>query len=188
VLKFELSYIVTSLNPVPNAQVCVYLTVHITKLELQITFPKPLYISHFASIHWDPDDAENLDVCTACDLWDIATYNQRRQICVSFVADIDIKILGVPPLGAGHAFWKQWHMRRGEDYLFLPGFFLPGWCHPWMGDEMNGWMECFTKNDHDILYYIVIVSWRILVSLRGFFEDYICAWWNIWVLIILLLP
>ncbi len=36
----------TSLNPVPNAQVCAYLTVHITKLQLQTTFPKPLYISH----------------------------------------------------------------------------------------------------------------------------------------------
>jgi hypothetical protein len=33
----------TSLNPVPNAQVCVYLTIHITKLQLQTTFPKPLY-------------------------------------------------------------------------------------------------------------------------------------------------
>jgi hypothetical protein len=47
-------YIYTSLNPVPNAQVCVYLTIHITKLQLQTTFPKPLYISHFACIHWDP--------------------------------------------------------------------------------------------------------------------------------------
>jgi hypothetical protein len=28
--------ILTSLNHVPNAQVCVYLTVHITKLQLQI--------------------------------------------------------------------------------------------------------------------------------------------------------
>jgi hypothetical protein len=36
----------TSLNPVPNAQVCVYLTAHITKLQLQTTFPKPLYIPH----------------------------------------------------------------------------------------------------------------------------------------------
>jgi len=26
--------------------VCVYLTVHITKLQLQTTFPKPLYIPH----------------------------------------------------------------------------------------------------------------------------------------------
>jgi hypothetical protein len=47
-------YDVTSLNLVPNAQVCVYLTVHITKLQLQTTFPKPLYIRHFACIHQDP--------------------------------------------------------------------------------------------------------------------------------------
>jgi hypothetical protein len=44
---------VTSLNPMPNAQVCVYLTVHITKLQLQTTFPKPLYIPHSACIHRD---------------------------------------------------------------------------------------------------------------------------------------
>jgi len=44
----------TSLNPVPNAQVCLYLTVHITKLQLQTTFPKPLYIQHSACIHRDP--------------------------------------------------------------------------------------------------------------------------------------
>jgi len=25
--------------------------------------------------------------------------------------------------------------------------------------------------------YRVIISWRILVSFRGFFEDYIFAWW-----------
>jgi hypothetical protein len=35
-------------------QVCVYLTIHITKLQLQTTFPKPLYIPHFACIHLDP--------------------------------------------------------------------------------------------------------------------------------------
>jgi hypothetical protein len=44
----------TSLNPVPNEQVCVYLLVHITKLHLQTTFPKPLYIPHFTCIHGDP--------------------------------------------------------------------------------------------------------------------------------------
>jgi hypothetical protein len=41
----------TSVNPMPNAQVCVYLTIHITKLHIQTTFPKPLYIPHFAYIH-----------------------------------------------------------------------------------------------------------------------------------------
>ncbi len=36
--------------------------------------------------------------------------------------------------------------------------------------------------------YRVIISWRVLASFRGFFEDYVFAWWNIWVSIILLLP
>jgi len=36
--------------------------------------------------------------------------------------------------------------------------------------------------------YRVIISWRILVSFRDCFEDYIFAWWNIWVSIIILLP
>ncbi len=44
----------TSLNPMPNAQVCAYLMIHITKLQLQTTFPKPLYIPHSACIHQDP--------------------------------------------------------------------------------------------------------------------------------------
>jgi hypothetical protein len=43
---FLCHYSYTSLNPVPNAQVCVYLTLHITKLQLQTAFPKPLYIPH----------------------------------------------------------------------------------------------------------------------------------------------
>ncbi len=43
-----------SLNPVPNAQVCVHLTVHIKKLQLQTIVPKPLYIRHFTCIYRDP--------------------------------------------------------------------------------------------------------------------------------------
>jgi hypothetical protein len=44
----------TSLNHVPNAQVCVYLMVNNSKLQLQTTFPKPLYIPHSACNHRDP--------------------------------------------------------------------------------------------------------------------------------------
>jgi len=44
----------TSLNPMPNAQVCVHLTVHIIKLQLKTTCPKPLYIRHSICIYWDP--------------------------------------------------------------------------------------------------------------------------------------
>ncbi len=32
----------------------VHLTIHITKLDLRTTFPKPLYIRHFTCIHRDP--------------------------------------------------------------------------------------------------------------------------------------
>jgi hypothetical protein len=52
----------------PNAQVCMHLTIHITKLQLQTTIPKPLYIRHFACIYQDLG-VENLDVCTTCDSW-----------------------------------------------------------------------------------------------------------------------
>ncbi len=40
----QLPFISTSLNPVPNAKVCVYWTIHFTKLQLQTTFPKTLYV------------------------------------------------------------------------------------------------------------------------------------------------
>jgi hypothetical protein len=59
----------TSLNPMTNAQLCVYLTVHITKLQLQTTFPK-YSIYHIPHVFIGTLAAENFDVCTACDPWD----------------------------------------------------------------------------------------------------------------------
>ncbi len=90
----------TSLNPVPNAQVCVYLTVHITKLQLQTTFSKSLCIPHSACIHWDLKILMFALLVTR----EIATYNH-------------------PPPLARHAFPRQRRMRRGGGggYLFLPG-------------------------------------------------------------------
>jgi hypothetical protein len=41
---------------------------------------------------------------------------------------------------------------------------------------------------HEISDRVIIISWRILVYIRGFFEDYIFAWWHIWVSLIFLLP
>jgi len=46
-------YIDISLSPVHNAQVCVHLTIHFTKLQLQTTILKPLYIRHFVCIYQD---------------------------------------------------------------------------------------------------------------------------------------
>jgi hypothetical protein len=61
------SLIDISLNPVPNAQVCVHLTIHITKLQLQTTVPKPLYINNISHVSIGTLAVENLDVCTTCD-------------------------------------------------------------------------------------------------------------------------
>jgi hypothetical protein len=65
-IEFYVAYTLTSLNPMPNAQVCVYLTVHITQLQLQINiFKTSLY--HIPHVFIRILAAENLDVCTACD-------------------------------------------------------------------------------------------------------------------------
>ncbi len=61
-----------------------------------------------------------------------------QQIYVGFVADIDIKILGVgppPPPGARHGFPRQRHMRREEVIFFCQGFL------PCMMPSMDGWQE-----------------------------------------------
>jgi hypothetical protein len=50
---------------------------------------------------------------------------------------------------------------EGGGGLFISArVFFPVWCHPWMDDRTNGWMDgsrdekSFTKNDHDVLYYM----------------------------------
>jgi hypothetical protein len=74
--------------------------------------------------------------------------DQRRQIYAGFVADIDIKILGVPPLGPGMPFLDRDTCAERGGYLFLPGFSS-------LYDAIHRWMdESFTKNDHDVLYYM----------------------------------
>jgi hypothetical protein len=44
----------------------VHLMIHITKLHLPTTFPKPLYI-HIPHVSIKTLAVENLDVCTTCD-------------------------------------------------------------------------------------------------------------------------
>jgi hypothetical protein len=58
---------------------------------------------------------------------------------VGFVADIDIKILGVPPLGPGMPFLDS-DTCGGGGYLFLPGFCsLYDVIHGWMTGQTDGW-------------------------------------------------
>jgi hypothetical protein len=92
---------------------CVYLTVHITKLQLQTTFPKPLYIPHL-HVFIETLAAENFDVCTACDPRDnniqlTTVKDQRRQIYPNVVQCLTLTLvdLGGGPPGTGHAFPRQ---------------------------------------------------------------------------------
>ncbi len=78
--------------------------------------------------------AENLDVCIVCDLWNINIQltmgkDQRRQIYVGFVIDIEIKILGWPPLGLGVPFLdSDTCTKEGGGGV---------WCHPWMDGKLH---------------------------------------------------
>jgi len=51
------------------------------------------------------------------------------------------------PSGAGHAFPRQWHMRRGVvGYLFLPGFSsMNDAIHGWMTGRIDGWVSWWKK-------------------------------------------
>jgi hypothetical protein len=61
---------------------------------------------------------------------------------VGFVADIDIKILGVPSPRLDMPFLDNDTCveGRGDLFIFARVFFLI-WCHPWMDDGMDGWMD-----------------------------------------------
>jgi hypothetical protein len=71
--------------------------------------------------------------------------------------DIDIKMLGVPPLGPGMPFLDNDTCAKGGGYLFISGFSsLYDAIHGWMMGRTDEWMDgkSFTKNDHDVLYYM----------------------------------
>jgi hypothetical protein len=80
--------------------------------------------------------AENLDVCTACDPWDSNIQltmgkDRRWQRYVGFVADIDIKILGVsPPLGPGMPFLDSNTCAEGGGIIYFCYGFLTFVWHP----------------------------------------------------------
>jgi hypothetical protein len=49
---------------------------------------------------------------------------------------------------------KEGHAQKG-GYLFLLRFSsLYDAIHGWMTGQMDGWMESFMKNDHDVFYYM----------------------------------
>jgi hypothetical protein len=71
---------------------------------------------------------------------------------MSLKQEIDIKILGVPPLGPGMPFLDNDTFAEGGLFISVRVFF-PVWCiHGWMTKQMDE--KNFTKNDHDVLYYM----------------------------------
>jgi hypothetical protein len=57
-----------------------------------------------------------------------------ENICLVFFADIDLKILGVPPPGSGMPFFRQRHIHREGIIYFCQGFFS-------LYDAIHGWMN-----------------------------------------------
>jgi len=104
-----------------------------------------LCIYHILHVFIGTLAAENLDVCTACDLWD----SNIQLILIS-------KSWGCPPFEAGHAFLGQRHMCRGGLFISARVFFPYDVIHRWMMEWMDGQItwKSFTKNDHDVLYYM----------------------------------
>jgi hypothetical protein len=67
--------------------------------------------------------------------------DQKRQIYVGFIADIDIKILRVPPLGPGMPFLDSDTCAEGGEGLFISARVssLYDAIHGWMTGRMDGW-------------------------------------------------
>ncbi len=140
----------TTLNPVPNAQMCVSddtyykitTTNYISKTSLYITFhmypsgPWMLKILMFALL-------ATHDIATySCWPWE-KTGDGKYMLGLL----LDIKILGVPPLGPGMPFLDNNTCAEGALFISARVFF-PVWCHRSMD------RKSFMKNDHDILYYM----------------------------------
>ncbi len=114
---------VTSLNPVPNAQVCVFAGTYYKITTTNYISKTSLYTTFHVSIKTLA--TENLDVCTACDLANICW------VCCWYWYQ---NLWGAPPR-AWHAFPRQRHMRRGGVIYFCQGFL------PCMMPSMDGWMD-----------------------------------------------
>jgi hypothetical protein len=109
----------TSLNPVPNAQVCVYLKNYNYKLHFQ-----NLSIYHIPHVSIGTLAPENLDVCTDCDPWD---------------GNIQLTMVKDRRPGPGMPFLDSDTFAEGGVIYFCQGF-LP-YMMPFMDGWRDGWMD-----------------------------------------------
>jgi hypothetical protein len=125
-----------------------------------------LSIYHIPHVFMGTLAVENHDVCTACDPWDsniqlTVVKDQRRQIypkCHSnrkLTTILILKSWGCPPLGPGMPFLDSDTCTEGGGVIYFCQGFLPCMM-PSMNGWRDGWMDgkSFTKNDHDVLYYM----------------------------------
>ncbi len=126
-----------------------------------------LSIYHISHVSIRTLAAENLDVCIACHPWDnnrqlTMGKDRRRQIYGWVCCWYWYQKLGGALTWVGHAFLRQWHLCRGRGgggvFIYAKVFF-PVWCHPWMDDETDEWMDGKLhekRPQHPLLYVIVV--------------------------------
>jgi len=132
------SQYVTSLNPVPNAQVCVYLTVHITKLH-EASFHPSVSSSIRSSVR---SFIHPLMVCLLrqgreSNFWWMLTIAGLWHVCHLFLLLSPSRCVCIPlflcPIGVNRPWWDEWMTR---------------WTDRWMTRQMDEMML------HDVLYYM----------------------------------
>ncbi len=170
VQNFQLCFNLTSLNPVPNAQVCVF----------DGTYYK-ITITNYINIMWNRIFQRVSLLVILMSFWLLsklpkhyhATQWMYAYILICFRALCGEYMLGLlliliskswgwppPPPGLGMPFLDSNTCAERARLFICARIFFSVWCHPWMDDETNGWMnewvmwKSFTKNDHDIFYYM----------------------------------
>jgi hypothetical protein len=113
-----------------------HMCVYIWRYILQNYNYKPLYISHSMGTL----AAENLDVCSACDLWDSNIQRPWEKTgdgkyMLGLLLILISKSWGCPPPGARHAFPRQRHMGRGGVIYYCQRFL------PCMMPSMDVWWD-----------------------------------------------
>ncbi len=145
-------YWCTSLIPVPNTQVCIFdgtyykitTTNYISKTSLYTTFrmfsswPWPLKILMFALL-------VTREIATHSWPWE---KTDDGKYMLGLLLILISKSWGCPALGPHMPFLDSDTYAEGGPIYFCQSFL------PCMMPSMDGWMESFTKNDHDVLYYM----------------------------------
>jgi hypothetical protein len=132
----------TSLNPcLMHRCVCIWRYI-LQNYKYKLHFQN-LSIYHILHVSIRTLAAENLDVCTACDLWD---------------SNIQLTMVTDRRPGPGMPFLDSYTCAKGGLFISARVFF-PVWCHPWMDDGTDGWMmglmDGWKKlHDHDVLHYM----------------------------------